>query len=142
MRLKKHWKRPKHLKRFLIFKFWLTLMLTLVLYSFLYNLIYFSSMVYFYHIILLFSSFQLPARQEPTVDSSKYSAADVRIVSISTSFNLSDFSLFLLFFNSKGKKSKMKMTKVTSLQLNHAIFYYHSIERKARAMHFETCCIK
>jgi hypothetical protein len=34
----------------------------------------------------------------------------VRIVSISTCFNLSDLSLFLLFFNSKGKKSKSKMT--------------------------------
>lgn len=32
-------------------------------------------------VILLFNFVQLPARQEPVMDSSKYTAADVRIVS-------------------------------------------------------------
>ena len=39
-------------------------------------------MVYFD--CLYFLSPQLPARQEPTADSTKYTAADVRIVSILT----------------------------------------------------------
>lgn len=102
MRLKKHWKRLKHLRRsficFIIMDFSTKLL----------HFLYYCIFAYYFKfqivesmcnwcvcmLSLLISSFylcngsnnliflsQLPARQEPVLDSSKYTAADVRIVS-------------------------------------------------------------
>jgi len=102
MRLKKHWKRLKHLRRsficFIIMDFSTKLL----------HFLYYCIFAYYFKfqivesmcnwcvcmLSLLISSFylcngsnnliflsQLPARQEPVLDSSKYTAVDVRIVS-------------------------------------------------------------
>jgi len=83
MRLKKHWKRLKHLRRsFICF---ILLLISIQRYRNTCTVLF----AYYFKICnycvtglycICFLS-QLPARQEPVLDSSKYTAADVRIVS-------------------------------------------------------------
>ena len=109
-----------------------SVLLSLSFCSFRSILVYFSTMVYFD--CLYFLSLQLPARQEPSADSSKYTAADVRIVSILTIVLIIWFLPHFVIFQSQ--RNKLKMTKDTGLP--RIIEFLTNIKRKVRAVQFDT----